>query len=120
MAKVILTGIEETIANRLKCLLEAEKHRIEHRLWGAPIGDFLDADIVFAGDNVKQYVPLLQALRQARPTLPFVVVTRIPDTSAWLTALEAGATDFFSAPFQLREIRWLMESALPTVRFACA
>jgi hypothetical protein len=40
------------------------------------------------------------------------VVTRIPDASAWLDALEAGATDYFSAPIELRQINWVMESAL--------
>jgi DNA-binding response OmpR family regulator len=120
MARVFLAGIEESVANRLKCVLEVEKHRIEHRSCDAPVDDFLDADIVFACANVKQYVPLLRTVRQARSAMPFIVVTEIPDTSAWLTALEAGATDYCSAPFELRDIHWLMESALPSVRTACA
>jgi hypothetical protein len=38
----------------------------------------------------------LNASREARPTLPFIVVTRIPEMGVWLDALEAGATDYRS------------------------
>src|SRR5580704_10724375 len=104
MARVFLAGIEESVAKRLKCVLEAEKHHVEQRSGYALVDDFLEADIVFSGDNVKQYVPLLWAVREARSDLPFIVVTGIPDTAAWLTALEAGVTDYCSAPFELRDI----------------
>jgi DNA-binding response OmpR family regulator len=50
--------------------------------------------------------------------LPFVVVTRVPETKEWLDALEAGATDYCSVPIEARQLHWLMESALP--RFAAA
>jgi DNA-binding response OmpR family regulator len=120
MAKVVLTGIEEAIANSLKRALAAERHRIRHRPSNAPIRDFLEADIVFAGGAAKHYLPLLQGLRQARPTLPFIVVTKFPQTSEWLDALEAGATDYCSAPFELRQINWLMESAIPRARSVTA
>jgi DNA-binding response OmpR family regulator len=115
MAKVLLTGIEESVANLLRRALAIERHQIEHRPSNAPIHDFLEADIVFAGGDGKQYLPLLRRVREARPGLPFVVVTRVPETSEWLDALEAGATDYCAAPFELRQINWLMESAIPRV-----
>jgi two-component system OmpR family response regulator len=120
MAKVFLTGIDASVEDRLRYALAIEKHRIENRPFDAPVEDFLDADIVFAGGDAKQYVSLLRDVRQARPGLPFVVVTRIPNTSEWLTALEAGATDYCSAPFERRAINWLMESILPRTRVAKA
>jgi DNA-binding NtrC family response regulator len=52
-------------------------------------------------------------VRRERPALPFVVVSRVPNTKEWLDALEAGATDYCAGPFGIRQIRWLMESALP-------
>ena len=82
--------------------------------------ELLDADIVFAGGEPARYMPLLRHVREARPTLPFVVVTRIPETKEWLNALEAGATDYCSEPIETRQLRWLMESALPRPRFAAA
>jgi DNA-binding response OmpR family regulator len=120
MAKVFLTGIEASIANGLRRALEIEKHQIEHRPSNAPVDDFLDADIVFAGGDRKQYLTLLQGIRQARPALPFIVVTRIPETSEWLDALEAGATDYCSAPLEVRQVTWLMEPVLRHVRSATA
>ena len=111
MAKVFLTGIDESVVHCLQRVLAIANHQVEHRTGADPINDFLDADIVFAGGDAKQYLALLQSLRQERPTLPFVVVTRIPQTSAWLDALEAGATDYCGAPIELRQINWIMESA---------
>jgi DNA-binding response OmpR family regulator len=115
MAKVLLTGIDESVANFLKRALWVERHQVEQRPSNAPTDDFLDADIVFAGGDGKQYLPLLRRVRQARPGLPFIVVTRVAETSEWLDALEAGATDYCAAPFELRQINWLMESAIPRV-----
>jgi len=60
--------------------------------------ELLDADIVFAGGEPACYMSLLRHVREARPALPFVVVTRIPETKEWLDALEAGATDYCSEP----------------------
>lgn len=115
MAKVFLTCMEESVAKDLTWVLAMENHRIEQRPVDAHIDDFLDADIIFAGCDAREYVPLLRVVRQKRPALPFIVVTKIPDTSKWLTALEAGASDYCSAPFESRQIHWLMESVFPRV-----
>jgi DNA-binding NtrC family response regulator len=120
MAKVFLTGIEESVMKTLQCALTMERHQIEHRACDAPVDDFLGADIVFAGGGAKQYLPLLRRVRQSRPSLPFIVVAGFSETSEWLDALEAGATDYCSAPFQLRQINWLMESAIPRLRGSTA
>ena len=111
MAKVFLTGIDESVMHCLQRVLAIANHQIEHRSSTDPIDNFRDADIIFAGGAAKQYLPLLLGVRQERPALPFVVVTRIPETSAWLDALEAGATDYCAAPIELRQINWIMESA---------
>lgn len=116
MAKVFLIGLEQSAASQIGRALAVERHQIEHKPKNVSVGELLDADIVFAGGDGKQYMPLLRGVREACPALPFVVVTRIPETSDWLDALEAGATDYCSAPFEARQINWLMESALPRSR----
>lgn len=73
---------------------------------------------MFAGAEPACYMALLKRLRDVQPSLPLVVVTRIPDTKAWLDAIEAGATDYCSVPIENRQLRWLMESALPRAHFA--
>jgi DNA-binding response OmpR family regulator len=120
MAKVVLIGLEQSAASQIGKALSTESHEIDNKPCTAPVSDILNADIVFAAGDSKQYLPLLKGVRKARPSLPFVVVTRIPETSDWLDALEAGATDYCSAPFEARQIRWLMESALPRPRTCAA
>lgn len=113
MARVVFIGIEHALAVPIARALAVERHQLEQRPWNAVIPETLDADIVFAGGAPGNYLPLLRKVRETRPTLPFVVVTRVPETKEWLDALEAGATDYCSAPFENRQIHWLMESALP-------
>jgi DNA-binding NtrC family response regulator len=120
MAKVVLIGLEQTDAGQICRALAVENHQIEQQPQSAAIRDLLEADIVFAGGEPDFYMPLLKSVRDARPSLPFVVVTRIPETREWLDALEAGATDYCAVPLETRQLHWLMESALPKPRFAAA
>lgn len=116
MANVILLGVEQTIATLIGRVLAADRHYVEHWSGIAGVADLIDADIVFAGGEPSQYLPLLRRVRDQRPALPFVVVGRTPETSEWLDALEAGATDYYSSPFEASQIHWVMESVLPKYR----
>ena len=120
MASVFLIGLEQAIAAQISRALSVERHRIEQKPQNIEIPEMMDVDIVFAGGQPSQYLSLLRRVREERPALPFVVVTRIPETTAWLDALEAGATDYCCAPFEARQIQWLMECALPMRRAAAA
>jgi DNA-binding response OmpR family regulator len=113
MASVYLIGVEKTIAAQISGALAVERHRIEQKTQNIGAHDLIEVDIIFAGGEPSEYLPLLRRVREERPELPFVVVARIPETTAWLDALEAGATDYCSLPFETRQINWLMESALP-------
>ena len=62
--------------------------------------DLLNADIVFAGGDPASYLPLSMRVREARPTLSFVVVARHPEINEWLDAIHAGATDYLSMPIE--------------------
>jgi DNA-binding response OmpR family regulator len=120
MAKIVVIGLEQVDTGQLYCALAADGHQIAQQPDNVVIRELLDADIVFAGGEPAYYISLLRRIRDARPSLPFVVVTRIPETREWLDALEAGATDYCSAPIDMRQLHWLMESALPRPRFASA
>ena len=112
MAKIVLIGLEQATGAQICGALAAHNHQIEHQLQDVAIRKVLDADIVFAGGEAACYMSLLSRVREARPTLPFIVVTRVPETTEWINALEAGATDYCSAPIEARQLHWLMESAL--------
>jgi len=113
MANVILLGFETAAAHQIERALQNENHRVINTSLEASDAEVLDADIVFASGDGKRYVSVLKRVHESNPAMPFVVVTRLPETSDWLDALEAGATDYCSAPFEPRQLRWLMESAIP-------
>jgi DNA-binding response OmpR family regulator len=120
MARVVLVGLEQSTAGQISRALAVERHQIEQKHPNVATRDLADADIVFAGGEPAQYMKLLRTVRAERPALPFVVVTRMPETAEWLDALEAGATDYCSAPFESRQIHWLMEAALVRHRTVAA
>ena len=112
MARVVFIGLEEATASQIGGALAAQRHDIQYRQQDTVMRDLVEADIVFAGGDNAEYLPLLKRVRQARPALPFVVVTRLPEVVQWLDALEAGATDYCAAPFEMRQLQWVMESAM--------
>lgn len=114
MAKIALIGLETSAACQLAGALYGEYHQIENRPQTVQPSELTGFDIVFANGDGSCYLTLLHGVRELAPTLPFVVVTRVPDTSDWLDALEAGATDYCSAPFEARQMKWLLQSALPS------
>jgi len=120
MARVVFVGVEPAAAAQIARALAVERHQLEQKPGTSGAHELLDADIVFAGGESRHYLSLLRQVRELRPGLPFVVVTRVPETKEWLDALEAGATDYCSAPFENRQINWLMESALRRERTAAA
>ena len=120
MANVFLIGVEQALAARISRTLAVERHRIEQKPGNISVRDLIGADIVFAGGEPSQYLSLVRLVRRELPALPVVVVTRLPETKAWLDALEAGATDYCSSPIESRQINWLMESALLQYRIVAA
>ncbi len=120
MARVFFVGVEPAAAAQIARALAVERHQIEQKPDISGASELVDADIIFAGGAPAHYLSLLREVRMSRPGLPFVVVTGVPETREWLDALEAGATDYCSAPFENRQINWLMESALPRLRTVAA
>lgn len=120
MANIFLIGLDPATSAQISRALAVERHRVERKPGNIDIDDTMDVDMVFAGGDPSQYLKLLRRVREQRPTLPFIVVSRIPETGEWLDALEAGATDYCAPPLEMRQINWLMESALPKSRTMAA
>jgi len=108
MAKVLLLGLERSLSNELNPVLEklGQTVQIEHSTSGVLAKT--DANVVFADGRC------LHAVRNQRPELPVVVVSRLPEVSGWLDALEAGAADYCGAPFEPKQVRWVLDSSLRT------
>jgi len=111
----ILHGLHATLAEQL-CEAMAQPGRVFHATASTAecisVGEQRQAEVVFCNSDRRVYESLLRALEQSGLQLPVVVVSRIPETTEWLDALEAGATDYCAAPFERQHIAWLVQSAL--------
>jgi DNA-binding response OmpR family regulator len=113
MAKILLVGLDHPLAEELIAVLEQLGQSVQTAAIGSGALDIRDANLIFAafGD--------LAAVRRSCPELPVVVVSRLPEVSAWLDALEQGATDYCGAPFERRQVGWVLNSSLaPSLRVA--
>jgi DNA-binding NtrC family response regulator len=105
MAKVLLFGLEYSLSNELNRVLEKLDQMVIESS-ASSVLEHTDAHVVFAAGES------LRTVRVKRPELPVVVVSRLPEVRGWLDALEAGACDYCGAPFELTQVRWVLESSL--------
>ena len=110
MSQVVLLGLPEDLSRQLAHLLREETHQVRRRhslrevwLGGRP-------DAVFVSGDTPDFRDVIATLKAAEPHIPLIVVTRHPETSQWLDALEAGATDYCGGHFERVHVRWLMDS----------
>jgi DNA-binding response OmpR family regulator len=108
MARVVLSGLDNKVGSVLAGLLAIDGHRIRREYYRISVDDYLSADVVFVGGLPRHYLPLLRRLRSVDQFLPVVVVASVPETSEWLDALDAGATDYCAPPFDMKHVRSLV------------
>jgi DNA-binding NtrC family response regulator len=106
MAKILLFGLECSLAEELSRVLRqlGQSVSIAAKLDG--VLDAADADLIFAGSSD------LQDALAVFPKRPVIVTSRLPEVKAWLSALEDGAADYCGAPFEPTQLRWVLNSAL--------
>ncbi len=108
---ILLLGLEESVAAELACALRRNQQEFRSHSC-LPLEALDDFGLVFCAADRQRYVNVLAFIRRLRLPLPLIVVSRQPDTSEWLDALEAGAADYCSPPFETVQIRWIVENAL--------
>jgi response regulator RpfG family c-di-GMP phosphodiesterase len=57
-------------------------------------------------------VSLLKKLKEQDPTVPVILITGYPSVDVAIQGMKEGASDFLTKPFQLEQIRVVMEKAL--------
>lgn len=112
MAKIVCAGLEKSVQRDLTSVLHDDGHEVVIRDPSQGPAQMAGADAVFCNGDSPSYCALLRQIRDLRPYLPVVVVTRLPESEKWLNALEAGADDYCSAPFERRQVRWILSSVL--------
>lgn len=113
MATILLVGLETTLTDELSRVLRQLGQNVQTAIPGTDAADVADIQVIFApeADLIK--------IQQSRPGVPVIVVSRLPEVSSWLHALELGASDYCGAPFEARQLRWALNSSLaPANRIA--
>lgn len=65
-------------------------------------------DVIFCSDQWSNVNSLVTLLRSLRTPIRVIVASRRAEEAAWLEALEAGADDYCSTPFETSQISWAM------------
>ena len=116
-ARIVLFGLDEGLGSELSHVLANQQQQVYAEPFLTPpeclgVVDQLSADLIFCSSDREQYLALLEAVGRHKPDLPVVVVSRTPEVSEWLDAIEAGASDYCAAPFETTHIQWILDSAL--------
>jgi DNA-binding NtrC family response regulator len=116
--KIVMFGFEEALAAQLAKALSEQDHVVQSLPFRSISGcsrllTKSRPDVVFCSIESKySYLRLLQAIKQESPAIPVIVVSRLPEPAEWLRALEAGAADYCSPPFESAQIKWTLKTAL--------
>ncbi len=116
MALISLIGLDDSTARQIETITTHASHVVCRSEMNSDYPARPEADLIFLSGDEADYLDALRAIRAWHNAPPVVVVTRLPEVSGWLDALEAGATDYCSAPFEAVQIRWILDSALSRPR----
>jgi len=96
--RVRLYGLDSLLASELKSALSRLPVELSNE----------DPDVVFCA--VER--PVFEEARRRFPRCPIVVVSRLPEVSAWLDALDGGAADYCGAPFEPAHLSWMFRNLI--------
>lgn len=121
--KVVLYAMEDGMASELRGALKT----LAANLQASHFGDLekclshvreSGSHLVFCpfGDGL---VSLLHAVSANSPNVPVIAVSHRGEVHEWLDAIEAGAADYCSTPFEPMHLKWILQSNLhPVVEVA--
>lgn len=115
--KILLFGLDDALASELAGALVNQDCTFASAPFRPTAGGMKNAiqpgiGLVFCPAENRRYRLLLDFIRRERPELPVVVVSRLPEVSDWLDAIEAGAADYCSPPFESAQVHWIIENTL--------
>ncbi len=116
-ARIVLLGLDNPLGSELRRVLMGQQQTVASAPFLAPreclaVVDHVGAELIFCSSRRERYLALLDAVSRFKPDLPVVVVSRVPEVSEWLDAIEAGASDYCAPPFEAAHIQWILDSAL--------
>lgn len=111
-AKIVFAGIDFPLSAELTSALEPTGSEIETAALEPESLAHCAADVIFCQFEPARVRRLASAIESLRRRVPIVVVGRLPEVSDWLDSIEAGATDYCTAPFETAQIEWVLETCL--------
>jgi DNA-binding NtrC family response regulator len=114
---IMLFALDKSLATELAGALSFESRAFhlapfEPTAEGVKAAVHSDTALVFCSADRQTYTLLLNLIKQEGLELPVVVVSRHPQTDEWLDAIEAGAADYCSPPFESFQISWIIDNTL--------
>lgn len=82
--------------------------------------DWSQYDVVFCPATYSVLEKVLAAAARGMQQRRVIAVSRLPEVSEWLDALELGAIDYFAPPFEQSQVRWLLQTHFPSGKLIAA
>lgn len=106
--RALLIGLEPELALELEQTLARMGHTASRSNLDQVPALARRLDVIFCSDQWSNVNSLVALLRSLRTPIRVIVASRRAEEAAWLEALEAGADDYCSTPFETSQISWAM------------
>jgi len=116
MPSVLIVDDERSMRDFLKILLEKEGHEVTTAVSGASALDILEkqsVDVIVSDIRMPGMtgIELLETVKEFSPDLPMIMITAFASPDDAVLAMKNGAFDYISKPFNVDEIKSVIESA---------
>lgn len=116
MASVLIVDDERSMRDFLKILLEKEGHEVTTADSGASALKTLEkqsVDVIVSDIRMPGMtgIELLETVKEHSPELPIIMITAFASPDDAVLAMKNGAFDYISKPFNVDEIKSVIESA---------
>jgi len=116
MASVLIVDDERSMRDFLKILLEKEGHEVSTANSGASALETLNKhsfDVIVSDIRMPGMtgIQLLETVKEQSPELPVILITAFASPDDAVLAMKNGAFDYISKPFNVDEIKSVIESA---------
>jgi two-component system, NtrC family, response regulator PilR len=121
MASVLIVDDERSMRDFLKILLEKEGHKVAIAESGKRALDILDnqqVDVIVSDIRMPGMtgIELLEAVKEESPDLPVIMITAFASPDDAVLAMKNGAFDYITKPFNVDEIKSVIESATSKIQ----